>query len=796
MVAFVNKKRLPTSVRSTRRERLIQQQSVWIGLIVALVVIILWWGGLFTGARLRLNDLVFVASPASDTIRIIAIDDASFERYGRSLTDWSRSVFANVVTWLSDAGARVVTFDVLFVEESDDDETLAAAMRAARNSDSRLRTVLPMVGVQRGDIGNTNQQVQYQETIRPPRLLFDEADALGYINAYPDADNTIRRQLSLVDAENNTALSLALATYIAYLRVPSSAIDQVVTTGDKTVTIASSRTLQTDAFGLWMPNYFYSAEETSDLFPTDSLRAVLAGEIDAALYQDKIVFVGVMNSTALTDLYIVPTASSGRLTAGVELHANAVETLVQNNALSEQSQWAQVVIVLILAVGCSVIYGQVRWYWVFPVAILFIAGWVIIALVTFSVSRVVVDVFDALLALSIPAVVVLLAHFAREASARRANEFLLHSVVDVSQQRMAMDKVLPTIADDLRRLMPDSAGVIWLSDDDNKVQSVAHRWESTQASSVDETIARRAFASARLIHEHPQIAVPIVWQAHVLAVFSVTSATSKRVRAATLAMLQSLAEEIAPSLENARLYEALTRQKTLIEQSSEIKTQMIRMASHDLNNPLTNILVTAQLLLENDDTVLIDAKVRQSLERMQRSSEQMRQIIQDILSLERVRGAVVFKSAFDFGELVREVTAQEESDAEAKSQIVDIMIDDDLPPTFGDRQLLRQAVSNLIGNAVKYTPVGGSINITVRADIDRLCLEVEDTGYGIPEKDQRSIFREFFRAKSGAAPSIPGTGLGLSLVKAVAQAHGGRVWFRSMEGEGSTFFMEVPSQST
>jgi signal transduction histidine kinase len=779
-----------------RRAREDRRWSMVIGLAVAALLLMMWWGGLFTSARLRLNDVAFVSAPATGQIRIIAIDDASFERYGRSLTDWSRRVFADVVTWLSDAGARAVVFDVLFVEPSEDDAVLAAALRAAREGDTRLRAVLPVVGVERGDADAGTYRVGYADVIQPPRQLRESADFLGYINAYPDFDNTIRRQISAVQHDDEMGYGLSIMAYLAYLRIPSSAIEQVLSVTEAGLQIGSTSPIPVNPFGLWMPNYFHTPNDTASLYPTDSLRAVLAGDIDPAAYADKIVFIGVMNSTALTDLYVVPATPYGRLTAGVELHANATETLIQSNALVEQPRWTQAVLIGVFALGASLLYARMRWRWILPVALSLTGIWLVIGLTSFSIWRVVLNMFDPILALTIPAVAMLLVHIAREARARRTSEFLLHSVVDVSQQRMAIDHVLPTIADDLQQLFPEHSGAIWLVDDERKSLKRGHSWVISGASVVDERLAARAYQQAIVINQPPQLAMPVIWQGRVIAVFSTAGRDKAQPRPQALELMLELAEQIAPSLENALLYDQVMRQKHTVEQASEFKTQMIRMASHDLNNPLTNILVTANLLLDPEYFSLSDERVKKSVERMQRASEQMRQIIQDILSLERVRGAVVFKSAFDVGELVQEVAAQVKADADAKNQIFTLDIDDALPIVSGDRQLLYQAVVNLIGNAIKYTPDGGSVAVRVTGDIASVCVEVEDSGYGIPEKDQRSIFREFFRAKTSAVAHIPGTGLGLSLVKSVVQAHGGSVWFRSVEGEGSTFFMELPSEKS
>ena len=115
-----------------------------------------------------------------------------------------------------------------------------------------------------------------------------------------------------------------------------------------------------------------------------------------------------------------------------------------------------------------------------------------------------------------------------------------------------------------------------------------------------------------------------------------------------------------------------------------------------------------------------------------------------------------------------------------------------LPVLKGDRVRLGQLLDNLISNAIKFTPVGGSVTVGVSRRGDRAVLEVTDTGMGIPASEQEHLFERFFRTTSATRSAIQGTGLGLSIVKTIAQGHGGTIEFESVEGEGTTFRVELP----
>ncbi|MDX2162582.1 MAG: CHASE2 domain-containing protein [bacterium] len=874
------------------------RRSLWIGLGTAALLLVLWGGGFFAEARLRLNDVYFAPSTAGDTIRMIAIDDASFARYGRSLTDWSRRVFADLIDVVSGAGARVIAFDVLFRDPSADDARLIESIRAARASEARTRTLIIAVGAQ-VDQALRDQMLHFRETVTPLPAIAETVEAIGYVNAIPDADNALRRQISRVSTPDGTAYSLGIAAYLAYLRIPPVAYEQVITSADRALFVTPERRLPVDEYGLWMPNYFVSPDPEADAaYPVYSLQAVVSGEVDPAVFADKIVMVGTMNALTATDLYTVPTSPGNRLLAGVELHAYAVETLLQNNALVPQPPLHQAIMIAVLAVASSIVYGQLRWYWMIPAAAAFIVIWILIAFASFSLQRVTLDLYDSILALAFPVIVILLADFAQEARQRQANEFLLQSVVDVSEQQLALMPIVGRVGGDLQRLVPDSSGVIWMPANGAERFGAGFAWGhlSPDMRMANHTAAVRAADAESLLYHPPHLAIPVRWQGKTLAVFGMVTPPRMRLTPHQRNLLKTLAAQIAPSLENALLYDQTLRQKSLLEallqgspagmlvlndaqiiqnsnpafmqafsvdvqsligcrfadllaqldipeevceslceplahwkpfreqlkhrgktlivdaaplegfrewilvfadvsvlaELSELKTQMIRMASHDLNNPLTNISITVALIKEDSGDLPIPDAYQQAFDRIERASNQMRVIIEDILSLERARSNALIRAPLDFCALVSQVCEHAQHDALAKAQTFLTDLEPEIPPVSGDAAQLRQVIQNLVGNAIKYTPEGGTITVRLLSDIDRLLLEVEDTGYGIPEADQKSIFREFFRARSGATASIKGTGLGLSLVKSVVTAHEGRVWFRSVEGVGTTFFLELP----
>jgi signal transduction histidine kinase len=129
--------------------------------------------------------------------------------------------------------------------------------------------------------------------------------------------------------------------------------------------------------------------------------------------------------------------------------------------------------------------------------------------------------------------------------------------------------------------------------------------------------------------------------------------------------------------------------------------------------------------------------------------------------------------------------------AEAKDLILEATTQD-IPPMAGDRDRLAQVLDNLVSNAVKFTPEGGSVRVRLAAQDSEALIEVQDTGVGIPAAEQGRLYERFYRASTATERAIPGVGLGLTIAKAIVEAHGGDLGFDSVEGRGTTFRVRLP----
>jgi len=266
-------------------------------------------------------------------------------------------------------------------------------------------------------------------------------------------------------------------------------------------------------------------------------------------------------------------------------------------------------------------------------------------------------------------------------------------------------------------------------------------------------------------------------------------------------LLHELAEERGRVLEAERAAraEAEAVQRLLAEQNErlreldKLKDEFVSLVSHELRTPLTSIRGYVELLLSeelNDDQ-------RRFLGIVDRNSERLLELVSDLLFLAQIEAG---KLAIDVGSLdLKKVIEEciETSSAVADSRGVKLEATiERLPKIEGDRVRLHQVLDNLLSNALKFTPSGGRVEVRLMRAGEAAVLEVADTGFGIPEEEQARLFERFFRSSSATENAIPGTGLGLTITKAIVERHGGRIEIESAENAGTTVRVRLPLPSS
>ena len=236
-------------------------------------------------------------------------------------------------------------------------------------------------------------------------------------------------------------------------------------------------------------------------------------------------------------------------------------------------------------------------------------------------------------------------------------------------------------------------------------------------------------------------------------------------------------------------YALVMQDITYLKELDRIKSDFVNTVSHDLRSPLTAILGYVELL---DRVGPVNQQQSEFIRRVQFSVHNITALINDLLDLGRIEaGFDSRKEIIPPYIIIRYAIDGLKSRAEEKGQTLILDADSELPPTLGNPVRLRQMISNLIGNAIKYTPEGGEIRVQAKSEDGQIIIQVSDDGPGIPQSDQPYIFDKFYRG-SNIQSDIPGTGLGLAIVKSIVENHLGRIWVDSAPNHGTVFTVVLP----
>ncbi len=232
------------------------------------------------------------------------------------------------------------------------------------------------------------------------------------------------------------------------------------------------------------------------------------------------------------------------------------------------------------------------------------------------------------------------------------------------------------------------------------------------------------------------------------------------------------------------------------------QTEFISTASHEMRTPVASIEGYLGLAL-NPQTATIDDRARQYLMEAHNASAHLGKLFQDLLDVTRLDDNRIRVNLMpvEMVSLVQKIAGEKVAALNNKNIGYSFGVRDGLEGKLQVEQLvyamvdvdfLQEILGNLIENAIKYTPAGGELWVSVRADGDDVLINVTDSGVGIPPENLSHVFQKFYRVDNSATREIGGTGLGLYIVKARTEAMGGRVWAESVFGEGSTFYVALP----
>jgi len=239
--------------------------------------------------------------------------------------------------------------------------------------------------------------------------------------------------------------------------------------------------------------------------------------------------------------------------------------------------------------------------------------------------------------------------------------------------------------------------------------------------------------------------------------------------------------------------DALEESLKRLRELQKVRDDLMKMIVHDLKTPLTSVLATLEMMRDGDFGSVTEPQAR-ALSDAEGKAEDLLALIEDLLEVARIEeqtitlqpepiapAALLAEIVYDWGLRFQQEGATATADAA-----------DDAPVFSADKVLVKRVLSNLVQNAISHSAGPVRLTLTARSDPNGILLTVGDNGPGIPEEYQELIFRKFERVRSANAPRVRSSGLGLTFCRLAIEAHGGRIWVRSTEGEGSTFYVQLP----
>lgn len=232
---------------------------------------------------------------------------------------------------------------------------------------------------------------------------------------------------------------------------------------------------------------------------------------------------------------------------------------------------------------------------------------------------------------------------------------------------------------------------------------------------------------------------------------------------------------------------------TAMKKMDQMKSDFVSLVSHEIRSPMNSILMQLKVILDG----LAGEVTEKQQEILQRASGKIQNLItmaSELLDLARIESGLIAqeKEKLNMSDLLSDQVTFHQACAQKARCPIHLELPDDFLPVVANRQNMEEVLSNLISNAIKYSPQGGRITITAEKKSGYVVIRLSDTGLGIPEEDLNKIFTRFYRIKSEKTRYIHGTGLGLSIVKSIVEAHHGNIRVESRPNHGSTFFVYLP----
>jgi two-component system sensor histidine kinase KdpD len=401
---------------------------------------------------------------------------------------------------------------------------------------------------------------------------------------------------------------------------------------------------------------------------------------------------------------------------------------------------------------------------------------------------------------------------------RRRNEELsvLNAIAATVSESLNLEQLLGDALDEVVRLdllkATGKGAIFLLNEQTGELSMVAQRgFPETQpclihSLQLGECLCGQAAQQGKLIIEdssqdkhhslqwpgmspHKDICLPIKARDRVLGVMALELPVGQEVAEGDVRLLTAISDQIGTAIENARLVEEAAEVE-ILQELNRLRSELIANVSHELRTPLGLIKIFCSTLLA-DDVEFDDETQQECLRNIDEEADRLASIVDNLLDLSRIESERLAMDArpADIGELAQGVMHDMEAQT-THHRFVHDFPDQPLAATV-DAQRIEQVLRNLLTNAVKYSPDGGTITIRGRGDQRQLYVGVSDEGIGIPHHDLERVFERFYRVENEVTQRVGGAGLGLAVCRGIVEAHGGRIWVESTPGAGSTVYFTL-----
>jgi signal transduction histidine kinase len=389
----------------------------------------------------------------------------------------------------------------------------------------------------------------------------------------------------------------------------------------------------------------------------------------------------------------------------------------------------------------------------------------------------------------------------------------LHEASNVLAAQTDPETVLEEVLRSAVAMLGGGSGSFYHWDDDAGALRCVHNWQvpasdPTPDMRIGKGVAGRTFAQMKplIINDYPSwdnatlggisarlyalLSVPLIRSGTPLGVVLIRSYDpATKFTDDDLRLLSLFGDQAVAAFVTAEAFEHQRRAMVELERLNKAKNDFVTVVSHEFRTPLTGIRDFSEMMCDEDLTA---EEMKEFAADINREAQRLTRLINEMLDLARMESGRMRLNLeqVDLNAILSEVA--ERTRPTAPEHPIRLDLGAIMPRLAGDRDKLVQVVTNLVSNAVKYSPAGGEILISSRVEDDLAHVSVQDHGTGIPADALETVFERYARIESGAGRLIQGTGLGLPIVRQIVELHGGRAWVDSVLGEGATFQFTLP----